>query len=100
MVVSADGEGVVSHAGTALLRELATQSGLVAGWTEALLDTYKAPPSKHLPGQVLGDLAVMIAGGGDALTHLGRCAIRTSCSGRWPRRRPPGGCSTASTPNT
>ncbi len=67
--VSADGKGVVSHAGTALLRELARDSGLVAGWTGALIDTYKAPPT-HAPGQVLADLAVAIADGGTALAHL------------------------------
>ena len=39
--VSADGKGIVSHAGTALLRELAAQTGLVKGWTAALLDTYR-----------------------------------------------------------
>jgi len=37
--VSADGRGVVSHAGSALLRELATETGLAAGVTGALLDT-------------------------------------------------------------
>jgi hypothetical protein len=68
--VSADGTGLVSRAGTLLLRELTVETGLAAGWTEALLDTYKAYPSRHLPGRVLADLAVMIADGGDALTHL------------------------------
>ncbi|WP_405068953.1 IS1380 family transposase [Kribbella sp. NBC_01510] len=67
--VSADGKGIVSHAGTALLRELAAQTGLVKGWTAALLDTYRLPPL-HAPGQVLVDLAVTIADGGDALRHL------------------------------
>jgi hypothetical protein len=67
--VSADGKGVVSHAGTALLRELAAQTGLVKGWTAALSDTYRLPPT-HAPGQVLVDLAVTIADGGDALRHL------------------------------
>jgi hypothetical protein len=67
--VSADGKGIVSHAGTALLRELAAQTGLVKGWTAALLDTYRLPPM-HAPGQVLVDLAVTIADGGDALRHL------------------------------
>jgi hypothetical protein len=61
--VSADGKGIVSHAGTALLRELAAQTGLVKGWTAALLDTYRLPPM-HAPGQVLVDLAVTIADGG------------------------------------
>lgn len=67
--VSADGKGIVSHAGTALLRELAASTGLVQGWTEALIDTYRLPPL-HAPGQVLVDVAVTIADGGDALRHL------------------------------
>ena len=67
--VSADGKGLVSHAGTALLRELAAETGLVKGWTAALIDTYSLPPT-HAPGQVLVDLAVTIADGGDALRHL------------------------------
>jgi hypothetical protein len=68
--VSADGAGLVSRAGTLLLRELTVDTGLAAGWTEALLDTYKAFPARHLPGRVLADLAVVIADGGDCLTHL------------------------------
>ena len=59
----------MSHAGTSLLRELATETGLVKGWTGALIDTYSAVPT-HAPGQVLADLAVTIADGGDALRHL------------------------------
>src|SRR5215470_5586582 len=35
--VSADGRGVVSHAGAALLRELATETGLAGGVSAALL---------------------------------------------------------------
>src|SRR5215510_1351730 len=35
--VSADGRGVVSHAGAALLRELATETGLAGGGSAALL---------------------------------------------------------------
>src|SRR5258707_6953137 len=68
--VSADGTGLVSRAGTLLLRGLTVETGLAAGWTEALLDAYRAAPSGHLPGRVLAGLAVMIADGGDALTHL------------------------------
>jgi len=68
--VSADGTGLVSRAGTLLLRELTVDTGLAAGWTEVLLDTYKALPTRHAPGRVLADLAVVIADGGDALTHL------------------------------
>ena len=68
-VVSADGTGIVSHAGAALLRELADESGLTDGWTAALIDTYKGLPV-HLPGRVLADLAVTLADGGDCLADL------------------------------
>jgi hypothetical protein len=69
-MVSADGEGLVSRAGVALLRELTEETGLAGGWSAALLDTYKTFPAVHAPGRVLADLAVVIADGGDALTHL------------------------------
>ena len=39
--VSADRTGLVSRADTLLLRELCVDIGLVQGWTEELLDTYK-----------------------------------------------------------
>jgi hypothetical protein len=67
--ISADGRGLVSRAGVALLRELTISTGLGTGWSEALLDTYQGLPV-HLPGWVLADLAVMIADGGDVLAHL------------------------------
>jgi len=69
LVVTADGTGIVSHAGAALLRELADESGLTQGWTAALLGTYKGVPV-HLPGRVLTDLAVTLADGGDCLADL------------------------------
>ena len=68
--VTADGDGLVSRAGTALLRELTVDTGLAHGWSDVLLDTYKAFPVVHEPGRVLADLAVVIADGGDALAHL------------------------------
>jgi Transposase DDE domain group 1 len=67
--VSADGRGVVSHAGTALLRELATETGLAGAVTGALTDTYRGFPL-HAPGQVFADLAVAIADGADAVTGI------------------------------
>ena len=69
IVVRADGTGLVSRAGVALLRELTISTGLGTGWSTALLDTYESMPA-HLPGRVLADLAVTIADGGDALAHL------------------------------
>ena len=68
--VSADGTGLVSRAGVALLRELTVDTGLAAGWTAGLLDTYKAFPTVHPAGRVLADVAVAIAEGGDALAHV------------------------------
>lgn len=71
--VSADGEGLVSHAGSALLGRLADKCGL----TKALLSELspmRERSSGHDPGHVLRDLAVMLADGGEALADLG--AIR------------------------
>lgn len=67
--VSADGVGVVSHAGVGMLRELARDTGLVAGVTAVLADTY-AGPWQHAPGQVFADMAVAIADGGDCVSHI------------------------------
>jgi hypothetical protein len=79
--VSADGNGVVSHAGCALLRELAIETGLAGAETGALLDTYRGFPV-HMPGQVFADLAVAIADGVDAVTGSRCCATGRRCSGR------------------
>jgi hypothetical protein len=67
--VTADGDGVVSHAGTQLLRELARDTGLAGAWDAALIGTYKAVPI-HFPGRVLTDMAVAIADGADSISDL------------------------------
>jgi hypothetical protein len=67
--VSADGVGVVSHAGVGMLRELARDTGLTAGVTAALADTY-AGPWVHSPGRVFTDMAVAIADGADCVSHI------------------------------
>jgi hypothetical protein len=67
--VSADGAGVVSHAGVGLLRELAEYTGLVDGISRALIGTYKGLPF-HAPGRVFTDLAVAIADGADAVSGI------------------------------
>jgi len=67
--VTADGEGLVSHAGTALLAELADRAGLTAGLSEALSGT-RERRSAHDPGRVLVDVAVMLADGGECVTDL------------------------------
>ena len=67
--VSADGQGVVSHAGLGMLRELAQDSGLVGALNAALADTYDGPWI-HAPGRVLSDVAVAVADGADAITGI------------------------------
>jgi hypothetical protein len=55
--LSADGAGVVSHAGVGMLREVAHLTGLIGSVTEVLADTYQGP-WVHEPGRVFADLAV------------------------------------------
>ena len=69
VVVSADGQGVVSHAGVGLLREMAQYSGLTEALSDALVDTYKGVPV-HPPGRVFTDLAVAVADGADAISGI------------------------------
>jgi hypothetical protein len=69
VVVSADGAGVVSHAGVGLLREMAEYTGLVEAVTAALADTYRGP-WVHAPGRVFTDLAVAVADGADAISGI------------------------------
>lgn len=60
--VSADGYGVVSHAGMGRQRELADRTGLSAQVTAALADTYRGPWT-YAPGEVFADLAAAVANG-------------------------------------
>jgi hypothetical protein len=71
--VSADGQGVVSHAGTGLLREVADLTGLSAQVTAALADTYRGPWT-HAPGAVFADLAAAVADGADCIDSVGRAS--------------------------
>lgn len=70
VVVSADGTGVVSHAGVGLLREMGEYTGLVEAVNAALIDTYRGP-WLHAPGRVFTDLAVAVADGADAVSGIG-----------------------------
>jgi hypothetical protein len=68
-VVTADGEGLVSHAGAALVAELADRVGLTGALSESLASS-RERRSAHDPGRVMRDLAVMVADGGDCVTDL------------------------------
>ena len=78
--VSADGRGVVSHAGVGLLREVAEYTGLVDGVTDVLLDTYDGVPG-HPPGRVFTDMAVAVADGADAISGIAVLADRQDLFG-------------------
>jgi hypothetical protein len=68
--VTADGAGLVSHAGSALLAQVADKLGL----TKALslrLAGLKQRRRGHDPGRVIRDLAVMLADGGECVSDLG-----------------------------
>jgi hypothetical protein len=67
--VVADGEGLVSHAGAALLAEAADGLGLTAALSRALTGM-RERRGRHDPGRVVRDLAVMLADGGDCLADL------------------------------
>jgi hypothetical protein len=65
--VTADGTGVVSHAGVALIRALADHTGLTAGLSRALADDRLLV---HDRGRVLAGLACVIADGGEAISDF------------------------------
>jgi Transposase DDE domain group 1 len=68
--VTADAEGLVSHAGAYLVTELADRLGLTKALSEAMAPT-RERRSAHDPGIVVRDLAVSVADGGDCVTDLG-----------------------------
>jgi hypothetical protein len=68
-VVSADGRGVVGHAGVLLLADLADRAGLTGGFGDALAGLRRRNAG-HDPGRVAVDLAVTLADGGEAIADL------------------------------
>lgn len=69
LVVSADGRGVVSHAGSRLLADLADATGLTGAFSDALR-RLRPRGTGHDPGRVAVDVAVMLADGGQAISDL------------------------------
>lgn len=67
--VTGGGTGIVGHAGGLVLVELAERTGLSAGLSAAMARS-RQRRSAHDPGQVLVDLAVMLADGGDCVSDL------------------------------
>jgi Transposase DDE domain group 1 len=69
MRVTTDGKNLVSHAGTALLSELADRSGLTEAMSSAMAEC-GINWHTHDPGVVLTHLAVAIADGADCLSDM------------------------------
>jgi hypothetical protein len=67
--VTADGTGVVSHAGSRLLADLADATTLTRELAVAL-DGARGLRPRHDPGRVLVDLAVSIADGAEAISDI------------------------------
>ena len=67
--VTSDGAGLVSHAGSALLAQVADKSGLTRALS-AELGELQCRSGSHDRGRVIRDLAVMLADGGDCLADL------------------------------
>jgi hypothetical protein len=65
--VTADGTGIVSHAGAALVRALSDKIGLTAGLSKALATGRLLV---HDRGRVLADLACAIADGGEVISDF------------------------------
>jgi hypothetical protein len=68
--VTSDGAGLVSHAGSALLAQVADKVGLTSALS-LRLGVLKARRRGHDPGWVVRDLAVMLADGGECVSDLG-----------------------------
>ncbi|MFJ6141794.1 IS1380 family transposase [Kitasatospora sp. NPDC092286] len=69
LVISADGHGVVNHAGSRLLADLADATTLTGAFSDALR-RLRPRGTGHDPGRVAVDLAVMLADGGEAIRDL------------------------------
>jgi Transposase DDE domain group 1 len=69
LVVTGDGRNVVAHAGSRMLCDVADELGLSEGLSVAMAAT-KQRRRGYDRGQVLIDLAVMVADGGEAISDL------------------------------
>ncbi|MFI5960155.1 IS1380 family transposase [Cryptosporangium sp. NPDC051539] len=69
VVVTGGGRGVVSHAGTRLLADLADATGLTGQFSQALAGLRQRQRG-HDPGRIAVDVAVMLADGGEAISDL------------------------------
>jgi hypothetical protein len=69
IVVSADGRGVVGHAGARLLTDVADATGLTGACSDALAGL-RQRRGGHDPGRIAVDLAVTLADGSETISDL------------------------------
>jgi hypothetical protein len=79
--VTSDGDGLVSHAGTALLARVADKTGLTRALSGELAGLQLRAGS-HDRGRVIRDLAVMLADGGDCLADIGALGDQAALFGQ------------------
>jgi hypothetical protein len=80
ITISADGTGVVSHAGSRLLADLADRSTL-SGELSQVLAPLRRPRAVHDPGRVLVDLAVAVAAGAECISDIAVLADQAALFG-------------------
>ena len=80
ITVTADGEGVVSHAGSRLLADVADKTTLTAQLAEDLAGLRK-PRARHDPGRVLVDMAVAVADGASTISDVAVLADQAALFG-------------------
>ncbi len=69
IMVSADGTGIVSQAGSLLLTQTLRATGLDRGLSAAL-ERWRPARAAHDPGKIIADLAVTLALGEDCLADI------------------------------
>ena len=69
VTATTDGEGVVSHAGSRLLADVADRTTLTVELGEALA-VLRRPRARHDPGRVLVDMAVAVADGATTISDI------------------------------
>jgi hypothetical protein len=80
VVATPDGDGLVSHSGSAVLVGVAEKTGLRRALSQEL-EGLKLRRSGHDLGRVVRDLAVMLADGGDCLADLGALSDQAALFG-------------------
>jgi hypothetical protein len=76
IIVTADGAGVVSHAGSRLLADIADRTTMTGELSQAL-DELRRPRTRRDPGRVLVDLAVAVADGATTISEID--VLRDQC---------------------